>query len=77
MPNRVAAKRLAGQQRVQTLLLVLVMFCQQPEGFRNRQLRPGLSQLCDLKPPGAAPLKHAFTRFQHALDAYADEQIAA
>lgn len=34
-----------GQPRVQALLLVLVMFCLQPEGFRNRQLRPLLAQL--------------------------------
>jgi hypothetical protein len=34
-----------GQERVQALLTVLVMFCLQPEGFRNRQLRPLLAQL--------------------------------
>ena len=34
-----------GQQRVQALLTVLVLFCLQPEGFRNRQLRPLLAQL--------------------------------
>ena len=33
-----------GQQRVQALLTVLVLFCLQPEGFRNRQLRPLLAQ---------------------------------
>lgn len=129
-----------GQERVQALLLVLVMFCLQPEGFRNRQLRPllaqllgiaesqlspgrmsydlrrlrlhgvieripktqryrltvfglktalfysrvyqrllrpGLSQLCDIKTQGSAPLAQAFTKFQHALDAYTAEKIAA
>jgi len=34
-----------GQQRVQALILVLVLFCLQPEGFRSRQLRPLLAQL--------------------------------
>jgi hypothetical protein len=34
-----------GQERVQALLTVLVLFCFQPEGFRNRQLRPLLAQL--------------------------------
>jgi hypothetical protein len=34
-----------GQERVQALFMVLVMFCLQPEGFRNRQLRPLLAQL--------------------------------
>jgi len=34
-----------GQQRVQALLMALVLFCLQPEGFRNRQLRPLLAQL--------------------------------
>ena len=34
-----------GQQRVQALLTVLLLFCLQPEGFRNRQLRPLLAQL--------------------------------
>jgi hypothetical protein len=33
-----------GQPRVQALLAVLVLFCLQPEGFRNRQLRPLLAQ---------------------------------
>jgi len=33
-----------GQTRVQALLAVLVLFCLQPEGFRNRQLRPLLAQ---------------------------------
>ncbi len=37
--------RKIGQQRVQALLTVLVLFCLQPEGFRNRQLRPLLAQL--------------------------------
>lgn len=34
-----------GQERVQALLTVLVLFCLQPEGFRHRQLRPLLAQL--------------------------------
>jgi hypothetical protein len=37
-----------GQPRVQALLTVLVRFCLQPEGFRNRQLRPLLAQLLGL-----------------------------
>ena len=37
-----------GQERVQALLRVLVLFCLQPEGFRNRQLRPLLAQLLGL-----------------------------
>ena len=37
-----------GQERVQALLMVLVLFCLQPEGFRNRQLRPLLAQLLGL-----------------------------
>ncbi len=34
-----------GQERVQALLTVMVLFCLQPGGFRNRQLRPLLAQL--------------------------------
>lgn len=37
-----------GQERVQALLTVLVMFCLQPDGFRNCQLRPLLAQLLGL-----------------------------
>jgi hypothetical protein len=37
-----------GQPWVQALLTVLVLFCLQPEGFRNRQLRPLLAQLLGL-----------------------------
>ena len=129
-----------GQERVQALLLVLVMFCLLPVGFRNRQLRPllaqllgiaesqlspgrmsydlrrlrlhgiiaripksqryrltdfglktalfysrmyqrllrpGLSQLCDLKTTGSAPLHQAFAKLQRTLDAYAEEKFAA
>ncbi len=33
-----------GQERVQALLAVLLLFCLQPQGFRNRQLRPLLAQ---------------------------------
>jgi hypothetical protein len=129
-----------GQERVQALLLVLVMFCLQPEGFRNRQLRPllaqllnlaesqlspgrmsydlrrlrlhglieripktqryrltafglktalfysrvyqrllrpGLSQLCDIKTHGSAPLAQAFATFHRTLEIYIAEKIAA
>jgi len=34
-----------GQARTQALLSALVLFCLQPDGFRNRQLRPLLAQL--------------------------------
>jgi hypothetical protein len=34
-----------GQERVQALFTVLVMFVLQPDGFRNKQLRPLLAQL--------------------------------
>jgi len=44
-----------GQQRVQALLAVLVLFCLQPEGFRNRQLRPLLAQWLNLPPSDIAP----------------------
>jgi len=37
-----------GQERVQALLAVLLLFCLQPEGFRNRQRRPLLAQLLGL-----------------------------
>lgn len=37
-----------GQERVQALLAVLLLFCLQPQGFRNRQLRPLLAQLLGL-----------------------------
>jgi hypothetical protein len=33
-----------GDARVQALFCVLVMFCLQPDGFRNKQLRPLLAQ---------------------------------
>ena len=39
-----------GDPRVQALLAVLVLFCLQPEGFRNQQLRPLLAQFLGLKP---------------------------
>lgn len=39
-----------GQERVQALLTVLVMFVLQPDGFRNRQLRPLLAQLLGIDP---------------------------
>lgn len=38
-----------GDPRVQALLAVLVLFCLQPEGFRNPQLRPLLAQFLGLK----------------------------
>jgi hypothetical protein len=44
-----------GQQRVQALLAVLVLFCLQPEGFRNRQLRPLLAQWLGLQPSEIRP----------------------
>jgi hypothetical protein len=39
-----------GDPRVQALLAVLVLFCLQPKGFRNQQLRPLLAQFLGLKP---------------------------
>jgi len=39
-----------GQARVQALLSAVVLFCLQPEGFRNRQLRPLLAQLLGQPP---------------------------
>jgi len=44
-----------GQERVQALLTVLVLFCLQPEGFRNRQLRPLLAQLLGLTQSQISP----------------------
>jgi hypothetical protein len=44
-----------GQQRVQALLTVLVLFCLQPEGFRNRQLRPLLAQLLAISESQISP----------------------
>jgi len=44
-----------GQQRVQALLTVLVLFCLQPEGFRNRQLRPLLAQLLGIPESKISP----------------------
>ena len=44
-----------GQERVQALLSVLVLFCLQPEGFRNRQLRPLLAQWLGLCPSQISP----------------------
>ena len=45
-----------GDPRVQALFCVLVMFCLQPDGFRNKQLRPLLAQFlgvpADLITPG-------------------------
>jgi len=38
-----------GDPRVQALLAVLVLFCLQPEGFRNQQLRPLLAQFLGFK----------------------------
>ncbi len=39
-----------GDPRVQALLAVLVLFCLQPEGFKNQQLRPLLAQILGLSP---------------------------
>lgn len=44
-----------GQERVQALLRVLVLFCLQPEGFRNCQLRPLLAQLLGLSESQITP----------------------
>lgn len=44
-----------GQPRVQALLAVLVLFCLQPEGFRNRQLRPLLAQWLQLPESDLSP----------------------
>ena len=44
-----------GQERVQALLTVLVLFCLQPEGFRNRQLRPLLAQLLGIPESKISP----------------------
>lgn len=44
-----------GQERVQALLTVLVLFCLQPEGFRHRQLRPLLAQLLGLSESQISP----------------------
>ena len=44
-----------GQERVQALLTVLVLFCFQPEGFRNRQLRPLLAQLLGMAESQISP----------------------
>jgi hypothetical protein len=39
----------------QALLMVLVLFCFQPEGFRNRQLRPLLAQLLGISESKISP----------------------
>jgi len=44
-----------GQPRVQALLTVLLLFCLQPDGFRNRQLRPLLAQFLGLAPTQIRP----------------------
>jgi hypothetical protein len=44
-----------GQERVQALLAVLLLFCLQPQGFRNRQLRPLLAQLLGLAESQISP----------------------
>ena len=41
-----------GDPRVQALFAVLVLFCLQPEGFRNQQLRPLLAQFLGLSRVG-------------------------
>jgi len=43
-------KRWLGQPRVQALMAMLVAFCFQAEGFRNKQLRPLLAQYLGLQP---------------------------
>ncbi|MCX6036318.1 MAG: hypothetical protein NTW99_00175 [Chloroflexi bacterium] len=49
-----------GQERVQALLTVLVLFCLQPEGFRNRQLRPLLAQLLGLSESQISPERMSY-----------------
>ena len=44
-----------GDARVQALLCVLLVFCLQPEGFRNRQLRPLLAQYLGVKEEEITP----------------------
>ena len=44
-----------GQERVQALLTVLVLFCLQPQAFRNRQLRPLLAQWLGLSESQISP----------------------
>jgi hypothetical protein len=44
-----------GQQRVQALFMALVLFSLQPQGFRNRQLRPLLAQLLAIPPSNISP----------------------
>jgi hypothetical protein len=44
-----------GQPRVQALLTMLVMFCLQPEGVRNYQLRPLLAQLLGISESDISP----------------------
>jgi hypothetical protein len=44
-----------GQERVQALLMALVLFCLQPQGFRNRQLRPLLAQLLGISETKISP----------------------
>jgi hypothetical protein len=44
-----------GQERVQALLAGVLLFCLQPEGFRNRQLRPLLAQLLGLSESQISP----------------------
>ena len=49
-----------GQARVQSLLLVLVLFCLQPEGFGNRQLRPLLARLLQIPESQITPGKMTY-----------------
>lgn len=44
-----------GDARVQALLAVLVLFCLQPEGFTNKQLRPLIAQFLGLAEPDITP----------------------
>jgi hypothetical protein len=44
-----------GDARVQALFCVLVVFCLQPEGFRNKQLRPLLAQCLGWKEDQITP----------------------
>jgi hypothetical protein len=44
-----------GDPRVQALLAVLVLFCLQPQGFTNKQLRPLLAQFLGLAESDITP----------------------
>jgi hypothetical protein len=43
----------------------------------QRLLRPGFSELADPRLVESSPLATAFSKFQHALESYTKEKIAA